>query len=242
MVRAYRRYFKRYPRVKKWVAAQRLMGEEQHFCTTLFGMIQTLNVTSGGWDDSRMEAGGEGGGREAYWGNQVLNGPIQGSAHQFLICALVNLIRKRKKYAMLGTPPMEVHDALYFVIEVLQLQKGAAKIKYLLEQESLNTVRKDFPDIEWTVPIVVDLEGRRVRQGTQVKVKEDTTPGMFLIDWFRVCRTHGIEGTSTPSLPAGAAPIHETYLIGLAIQTESFYDKEAEEAEEEGRSEVLQLA
>ncbi len=185
MVKAYRRYFKRYPKVAKWIIAQRAFAEEMEYVTTMFGMIQTLNVTTG--DRSYQAETGESGGREAYWGNQALNGPIQGSAHQFLICAMVNLIRKRKRYAILGIPPMEVHDALYFVVDVLKIGKACQKIKYLMEQESLNTVRRDFPDIEWTVPIVIDLKAG-VRLGTQVKVKDDVTPGMFILDWFRVCK------------------------------------------------------
>jgi DNA polymerase-1 len=182
---AYDRYFKRYKGVARFIEKQREFGREHKYVTTLFGMIQTLNVTDDFEHDEVIDD--DIGGRSAYWGNQAVNGPVQGTAHQVLICALVNLIRKAVKYAILGVPPMEVHDALYFVVEVLKLKKAVRRTRYLLEKESLKTVAKDFPDVDWKVPIVVEIKGGP-RLGTKVSVDVDTEPGMFLIDWWRVCR------------------------------------------------------
>jgi hypothetical protein len=125
--------------------------------------------------------------RGSYWKNQAVNGPVQGSAHQLLICGLVNLLRKADVYSLLGIPPMEVHDALYFGVDVLQLLQAYKKGKYLLEKESLNTVASDFPDINWKVPIVVDAKAG-IRLGSTIKMNEETTVGSFLVDWFRVCQ------------------------------------------------------
>lgn len=186
---AYDRYFERYSRVKLFIQDQREFGKEHRYVETLFGMKQALNVS----DDRQEEEDeyidpDEVGERGAYWGNQAINGPVQGTAHQLMICALVNLIRKPKKYKVLGIPPLEVHDMLGFRVKVLDLIDAYSKAKYLLEQESLNTVASDFPEIKWKVPIVVDAKAG-IRLGCQVKVNEKTTIGQFLVDWFRLCRS-----------------------------------------------------
>lgn len=190
--RAYDRYFKRYKKVRRFHEAQRAFAKENHFTKTIFGMIQTLNVTDDTPRDEEFEQGDEEyadsnemGGRGAYWGNQAVNSPVQGSAHQLMICALVNLRRKVKKYSLLGIPPMEVHDALYFGVPVLSLIKAFSSSKYLLEKESLTTVTSDFPEIgKWKVPIVVEAKAG-LRLGCKVKVTEKTTIGGFLLEWVR---------------------------------------------------------
>lgn len=183
---SYDRYFRRYKGILRYITAQRDFAREHHFVTTAFGMIQTLNVTDDSQQDEVIDPD-EMGSRSAYWGNQAVNGPVQGTAHQLMICALVNLLRRASFYSILGIPPLEVHDALYFAINVLDLRAAAAKTRYLLEQESLNTVKSDFPEIDWKVPIAVDMKAG-VRLGTKVSVDENTEPGDFLLQWFAVCR------------------------------------------------------
>jgi hypothetical protein len=99
-----------------------------------------------------------------------------------MICALVNLRRKKEKYAILGIPPMEVHDALYFVVKVLELFKAYKLAKYLLEKESLNTAKGDF-DIDFDVPIVVEAKAG-LRLGCKVELEGVTSIGQFLGNWF----------------------------------------------------------
>jgi len=109
---------------------------------------------------------------------------VQGTAHQLLECGLVNHKRQPEKYAVLGTPSMDVHDALYYMVNVLDLQEAYRKARYLMEQESLLTVRKDFPHINWTVPIVVEAEAG-LRLGSKVELKDDKfTVGGFLLSWY----------------------------------------------------------
>jgi uracil-DNA glycosylase family 4 len=184
---AYNNYFARYPGIAEFIRKQRDFAKEHGYVETMFGMIQTLNVTEESEDDEQQDIlnfDEMNGGRHAYWGNQAINGPVQGTAHQLMICAIVNLRRQLAKYAILGIPPMEVHDALYFRVRVLDLYEAHKKAKYLLEQESLNTVRKDFPDIDWKVPIVVEAKAG-LRLGAAVNVNEKTSIGGFMIDWWK---------------------------------------------------------
>lgn len=192
---AYDRYFARYPQIREFQLAQIEFGREHHYVETLFGMKQVLNVTDDGdagddeaeiVDDSLDGVGG------AYWGNQSINGPVQGTAHQLMICALVNLIRRILRYKILGIPVLEVHDALAFAVRVLDLPKAYKKGKYLLERESLATVVLDFPDINWRVPIAVDANAG-LRLGCMVDIDENTTVGVFMIEWFKKCRKQVIE-------------------------------------------------
>lgn len=183
--KAYHNYFKRYFRVKEFHLRQREFAVRHGYVETLFGMKQTLNVT----DDSKQnefdsfDEDAAGGG--AYWGNQAINGPVQGTAHQLMICALVNLVRKHKKYAVLGIPPLEVHDALDFVVRVLDLPEGARKAKYLLEKESIATSKKDF-GINWKIAVVTEAKAG-IRLGTKVKLKDDMQISTFLAEWYREC-------------------------------------------------------
>ena len=184
---SYDNYFRRYPGVQRFIDKQRIFAKEHGYVETIFGMIQTLNITEENKDVEYVDED-EMGGKSSYWGNQAINGPVQGSAHQLMICALVNLLRKAKKYALLGIPPMEVHDAIYVRVPVLQLPEAVALGKYLLEQESLKTVASDFPDIKWDVPIVVDAKAG-IRLGTKVKVNDaNIDVGQFMLDWYKVCK------------------------------------------------------
>jgi uracil-DNA glycosylase family 4 len=187
---AYDRFFARYDKIRQMIVDQRAFGQEHKYVTTLFGMYQTLNVTEGNEEDDvgeMLDLDEIGAGRGAYWGNQAVNGPVQGTAHQVLVCGLVNLLRKKLKYALLGIPPMEVHDALYFVVPVLQLAQAYKLGKELLEKESLATIASDFPSIKWRVPIVVDVKAG-IRLGTKIKVGAKTTAGEYLLNWFRICK------------------------------------------------------
>lgn len=187
---AYDRYFARYTGIAHFIQMQREFAREHGYVETMFGMIQTLNVTDDNNDeDVAIESIDldEIDVRSSYWGNQAINGPVQGSAHQLMICALVNLVRRREKYNLLGIPPMEVHDALAFVVPVLKLNEAYVQARYLLEKESLNTVASDFPDIKWKVPIVVEVEAG-LRYGTKVSIEKDTSVGDFMLAWYKKSR------------------------------------------------------
>lgn len=186
---AYDKYFQRYPQIEQFREDQRDFAREHEYVETMFGMKQTLNITEdqeGDEDDDVIDDELEGA-RNAYWGNQCVNGPVQGTAHQLMVCAEVNLHRTPEKYAVIGIPVADIHDALDFRVNVLEIKEAYNKAKYLLEHESLNTVKSDFPDIKWKVPIAVDAEAG-LRMGCKVDIDENTTPGMFMIDWFEKCK------------------------------------------------------
>lgn len=184
---AYRNYFKRYPGVKRFQGTSREFGREHKYVETLFGMKQALNVTEDREEeDTDFFDEEDENARSSYWGNQAVNGPVQGTAHQLVNCGSVNLVRKPKTYKTLGIPPMEVHDALYFVVKVLELLKAYKLAKYLLEKDSVATAENDF-GIKFNVPIVVDAKAG-LRLGCQIKVNEKTTVGGFLLSWFRECK------------------------------------------------------
>jgi hypothetical protein len=82
---------------------------------------------------------------------------VQGAAHHLMLMGIATLRRKKKKYRkILGIPPMEVHDALYFFVKLKNLLKALILGKELLENEPLNVVKKEFPKIKWKIPLQVE--------------------------------------------------------------------------------------
>jgi DNA polymerase I-like protein with 3'-5' exonuclease and polymerase domains len=183
-------YFKRYPKVKLFVENQRAFALEHGYVQTLFGFRRTLNTEELSEDEKEAAAAaGFNGdfGSSGYWGNVAINMPVQGTAHQLMIAALSNLITQREKYAVLGVPQMEVHDAVIWRIKIKHLAECYPLGRYLLEKEGLNTIKEYFPDIEWLVPLEVDCKGG-IRYGTKVDIPTPD-PLQFCFDWFLVCRS-----------------------------------------------------
>jgi DNA polymerase-1 len=195
---AFQRYFERYAGVRLFINAQREFAEANSYVETMFGMRQNLVIKGGKnngdeEDQSSIEETDEDdGSRSSWWGNQAINGPVQGTAHQLLECALIRLQRYKKFYKMLNVPVLDVHDALYFAVNVLELVPATKMAKGLMEEGSLETVKADFPEIKWRVPIVTEAEAG-LSLGCKVKLSEKTTPGAFLLDWFRKRRKQSIE-------------------------------------------------
>lgn len=191
---AYDRYFERYKGVGRYIESQRESAEADGFVETIFGLHRTLNISKhhGAFDDDE-EFIDESGERHASWRNQAVNTPVQGSAHQLLECGLVNIRRQPEKYKVLGVPCMDVHDALYMMVNVLELVEAYRKARYLLEKESLATVKSDFPDIKWKVPVVVEAEAG-LRLGGRVPLEDDKfTIGGFLLAWYFVTKKQIID-------------------------------------------------
>jgi DNA polymerase I-like protein with 3'-5' exonuclease and polymerase domains len=154
----YDNYFKAYPGVRKFIEKMRAFVEEHGYVENMFGFRRPLNTGASveGYDnddeDNEESAGG------AYWGNQAINTPIQGAAHQLMLMAIATLYRKKKKYRILGVPTIEVHDFLGFKTKLKNILRAFNLCKELLEIEPLNVVKKDFPDIKWNIPLVVEGE------------------------------------------------------------------------------------
>jgi len=167
----YRAYFVRFKRVKKMIENDRAIVEATGKVSSLFGFIRELDVH-----------GDEGG---AYWGNQAINTPIQGTAHQAMLIGIVPIVRMPEKYNLLQKPCMEIHDAMYFFVSLRNMWKAAKQGQYMLEKESINIIRKEF-GIDWQVPFVAEPKGG-FRFGVQVKMDklEDKTISAFLNAWCR---------------------------------------------------------
>jgi len=193
--KAFVRYFERYSGVRLFIDSQRQYAIDHGYVETIFGMKQNLVIKGqeNGEDHSNIEETGEDdGSRSSFWANQAVNGPVQGTAHQLLECALVRLHRYPEKYKLLNVPVMDVHDALYFSVKVLKLQPAAKKAKWLMEKGSLATVKSDFPDVDWKVPIVTEAEAA-LTLGCKVKLTDDMTPGKYLLQWYHKRRKQDIE-------------------------------------------------
>jgi DNA polymerase I-like protein with 3'-5' exonuclease and polymerase domains len=191
---AYDRYFERYTGIAQYIESQRELAETGGFVETAFGLHRTLNITQhhGAFDEDEeyVDESGEG---HASWKNQAINTSVQGTAHQLLECGLINIRRKPGEYKVLGTPSMDVHDALYFMVNVLELREAYDKARYLLEKESLATVKSDFPYIDWKVPITTECEAG-LRLGGKVVLEEGKfTIGSFLLDWYKITKKQIVE-------------------------------------------------
>lgn len=199
---AYDRYFIRYKGVKRYTDKQIAFGLEHGYCETLFGMRRYLDIS-----DAEQKAGN---GDDDYsddedysvdapssdrktgnWKSISVNTPVQGTAHQLMICALVNFYRNFEEYQVLNIPVMDVHDALYFRVNVLDLKEAYAKARYLLEQQSLETMHADFPQIKWKVPIVTEAEAG-LRLGSVVSLDEKLSIGDFMLRWYDKTRRQSI--------------------------------------------------
>ena len=182
--KGYRRYFKRYPGIKRFIESQRLFAKEHGYVETIFGMRQTLVIRERDRDDDGHQDMDFESRDAGNWKNQSINAPVQGSAHQLLVCGLVNILRQSDRYKLLDTPVMDVHDALYFSTLLLELPEATRQAKYLMDRESLDTVKRDFPAIDWQVPIMTEAEAG-LSLGCKVDLEGDFTVGGFLLEWYR---------------------------------------------------------
>lgn len=143
--RQHRRYFQKYPGVKRLQDKYRKFVEKNGFVANAFGFCRQLDVHK----QSRNEEGEREG---AWWGNQAINTPIQGASHQYLVMSVATLHRKPKTYKLLLNPNKEIHDALYFRVRLLDLFKAIDKGHDLMVKEPVNIVENDF-HMEKKVPL-----------------------------------------------------------------------------------------
>jgi len=173
----YANYFNRYPGMQVFIDKQHIFAENNGYVATVFGFKRPLIINEdlkGLVDDY---------GQPAYWKNIAVNSPVQGSAHQLLMCGIIALWRQPEKYAMLGIPQMEVHDNLVMRIKLKNLVECYWLAKELLEQEPLRTIKQDFPHIDWRVKLEVD-GAAGFRFGVKSGLNNKLTMGAFLRDWF----------------------------------------------------------
>jgi uracil-DNA glycosylase family 4 len=179
----FRLYFERFSGVARMIESDREFVKKYGYCETLFGFVRKLTVND--------NAGGG-----AYWGNQAINTPIQGTAHQLMLMGLVPLKRKPQTYKLLRQPQLEIHDAIYFIVKLKVLFEAAKLGQQMLEKDALRIVKNDF-GIDWKVPLKAEPKGA-LRFGVQVKDIGSGGPKTeweFLNVWCQKNREHEIKFT-----------------------------------------------
>lgn len=164
----YDRYFRKYRGVARFMTVQRAKVQSEGVVTTLFGFRRPIS--------SKEQEDG----RSSYWGNQAVNTPIQGSAHQLVLIALAILDERPKDYPLLDCPLMEVHDALNFRHNTRDLPEAYLQGKYLLQTDVADYAKKNF-GITLQVPLVAEAKAG-YRLGSLVDYKGGRI-SEFLTDW-----------------------------------------------------------
>lgn len=178
-------YFKRYKGMARFIEEVREFVAEHGYIENIFGFRRPLNSADVVSDDEASMYSGDQGG--AYWKNQAINTPIQGAAHHLMLMAMSRLkpgTKTAKKYLkMLGIPPLEVHDAIYFFVRLKNLLKAKLLGFELLEKEPLRVIRKMFPKIKWKVPLAVEASVG-FRLGDTVDCAKESNIKDLLIEMF----------------------------------------------------------
>ena len=141
MRQLHKNYFKKYGGVKTYIDTQRDLAEKLGYVETLFGFRREIRQ-----DDSS---------RSTYWGNQAINTPVQGTAHQFLLIALALLDLKPRTYNLLQHCIMEVHDALFFIVRLKNLVEAYKQLMELFEIGAYEYAQKQF-GLKLRVPILAE--------------------------------------------------------------------------------------
>jgi DNA polymerase I-like protein with 3'-5' exonuclease and polymerase domains len=141
--RTWREFFKVHDGVKRYQAEMRQQAEDKHYVESLFGFRRDVRQE----DDSRT----------TYWGNQAINSPVQNTAHCFVLICLALLDRKPKTYSHLQKCIMEVHDALYFRVQLRYLREAYAQFMQLFEHEAVSYAEKRF-GLKLRVPILAEAK------------------------------------------------------------------------------------
>lgn len=162
----YDAYFRKYSGVKRYIHAQRRNVEKLGYVETLFGFRRYINPS-----DER---------RASYWGNQAINTPIQGAAHQLVLIALALLHIYPKKYRLLRRVLAEVHDALICRVKTRDLPEAYKQAKDLLERAVAAYAAENF-GVKFQVPLVVEAEAGYCL-GSVVDYEGEPIP-MFLEAW-----------------------------------------------------------
>ena len=166
----YDQYFKKYRKVAQFIEYMRKLAERQGYTETLFQFRRPIFAGDNVADD----------GRESYWGNQAINSPIQGSAHQLMLFAMAILHDHPEKYPALSHPVMEVHDALDFYTPVRDLAGAYTQLKHLLEVGVVEYIKKYFK-MTLKVPLLAEIKA-----GPRLGVLKEYKGGSrksFLRDW-----------------------------------------------------------
>jgi len=160
-------YFDRYKAVAKYIIEKRKMAETLGYVDTIFGFVRPI--------DENDERG-------TYWGNQAINTPIQGAAHQLMLNALALLHTNSKQYYLLDRPIMEVHDALVFRVRVRDIAKAYRQGMELLTKAVPEFCARVFGRA-LRVPLTSECKAG-FRYGSMIQI-EDWKPAHFAKEWVK---------------------------------------------------------
>jgi hypothetical protein len=113
------------------------------------------------------------------------NTPIQGAANHLMLMAMAMLKRKPKEFQkdILGVPGIDVHDFMGWWCELRNLIRAYHAGKKLLEEAPLMLIRKEYPELKWRVPLVV--EGKvGLRYGDAIEIEGNESLEQIMLDMF----------------------------------------------------------
>jgi DNA polymerase-1 len=136
-------YFRKYTGVARYIDDMRQMGEELGYVETIYGFRRAIRQE----DDDRS----------SFWGNQCINTPIQGSAHQFLLICMALLHMKPVTYSLLQEPSMEIHDQLVFFVRLRNLAEAYKQFMQLFQEGAVAYTLRHFKR-KIRVPMLAEAE------------------------------------------------------------------------------------
>ncbi len=142
----YDRFFQRYTGVAAFMDKAQRFVEKYGYSETIFGFKSQIRKV----DETRT----------TFWGNQAINRPIQGAAHQLLLIAMALLKLKPRTYELLHWGSkilMEVHDALYFRIPLYTLPE-AYRVALKLFQVDIPAYIEQYFKRTLGVPLVAEAK------------------------------------------------------------------------------------
>ncbi len=130
----HRAFYAKYKRLREWQLETIAFAKKHGFVRGLFGRTRHLDMSQGKHAE-----------------NQAINTPIQGSAHDILLMALVRLYeRPRRPYKII----MDHHDAAVVETPLVEQNHTADIIKECMLDPGIN---RWFPKLRMTVPIKLDI-------------------------------------------------------------------------------------
>lgn len=136
----YDRYFWKYKGVARYQERMQQIADVKGQVETLFGFVRHIRKE----DETRG----------TFWGNQAINTPIQGTAHQFLLIALALLHLRPRTYNLLQECLAEIHDELVFRVPLRYLPQGYAQLMALF-QGAYEYAQRRFK-LKLRVPLVAE--------------------------------------------------------------------------------------
>jgi|SRR5579859_1288562 len=154
---AHGNYFNKYTGVKEFREyCIEYARENGRTIPNIFGMSRELYISN------EREEG------HAFWANQAVNTPVQGSAAQFLLLCLAIIKERSEKYALLrNNMRNEIHDSLVVTPKLKELVVADRLLEEVMERECVEEAAKRF-GIKMKVPLASEAK-IGFRFGTMVK-------------------------------------------------------------------------